>query len=142
MKIKLSFHCLSSFNWKYKTPIPCFLKILIPYYQISISCYWIHIDPIFTISKNPLHVFDRYWSNIQSFRKFIRRMFGIVLRPPFPKYMAKYNVFVKTGLGISWIRYSILVSPKIDNIVLGVTGTSKNPKFKKMMGFVFFKNES
>ena len=45
------------FNWfvqsfKDSKIISCFWKILIPYYQNSISCFLEDIDPIFKIFKN------------------------------------------------------------------------------------------
>ena len=40
---------------------------MIPYYQI------------------PFHIFLRYWSHIQDFQDFIRRVVGICRRPSFPK---------------------------------------------------------
>ena len=51
--------------------------------QNVILCFVIHIGAV--LAKNPLMFFGRYWSHIHNLGDFIKRFFGILRCPSFPK---------------------------------------------------------
>ena len=55
-----------------------FWKILISYCQISVSCFLIDIDPLFTMFNTYFMFSGRYWSHIQEFQQVITQIDGIV----------------------------------------------------------------
>ena len=61
-------------------PLHVFRKRLIPYYQMSISCFLEDIDPV--LPNFDFMVSGRYWSHIQDFRN-IKRIY-ICSVPVFP----------------------------------------------------------
>ena len=134
MKIKRSLNLISSFNWSY---------------TISISCFLQEIDPIFNLFKN----FDfmsswRYWSQIQDFQEFIKRIVNLVRAPSFQSNskmsshknlkFPKWTFHIK-DLMCSCSFWNILVSPT-SNIIGCWESWSRplGPKTMTMRGFRVF----
>ena len=93
---------------------PNLLKQIPKFHFMFCNGYWYHI------SKIPFMCFDRYWSHIQDFQDFIRRFFGIVRCPPFPKLIQMEiqsfcdlkEYFVEAVWGFSCIFWSVCVIEK------------------------------
>ena len=107
-----------------KFPFNAFGEILVPYYQMSNSCF-----------------LDRYWSHIKDSQEFIRRINGICQPPSFRKIMLflrnKNLRFLESycfnnDTVLSGIIWSHLVLPELEIIVFGNGGHVKHPKVMKM----------
>ena len=99
--------------WRYWSVL-LFWKILMPYYQISISCFWIDIGPI--LSKFSFHVFSEDIDPIFMIPINVRRIFGFLRHPPIPRFsnlsisnilrFPPKNLFLKDVV-FSWMNWSI-----------------------------------
>ena len=128
LKRKISFKCLISINWTLLNfHVMLLWKIMIPYYQISISCFLEDIDPVFKIIQKWISRIFR----APSFPFVSTVSISQILRLP-------ENIFVEIDSVFSRVIWSLLVSPKRNHIGFGSRGHVQKSEHHENDGFSGF----